>query len=128
MGKAERTVLAAIVVFLALTLPTGANACVTQAYRNAVCKAPNQATSLCRTAKAQPLCTGGQGGGSGGSGGNPSLGGACIVGSCVAPKGKTQNEWRTMSETARQEYISRMPATDLRDFNTRVEARGRAPG
>ena len=128
MGKAERIVLAAIVAFLALTLPTGASACVTQAYKNTVCRAPNQGTKLCKDARAQPTCAAGQGGGSGGSGGNPSLGGACIVGSCIAPKGKTANEWRTMSEAARQEYISRMPAADLRDFNTRLEGRGRAPG
>jgi len=105
---------------LALTLPTAASACLTQAYKNAVCRA-NQSSASCIAVKKESTCTGAVTG-------NTSLGGACIVGSCIAPKGKTANEWRTMSEAARQEYISRMPAADLRDFNTRLEGRGRAPG
>jgi putative hemolysin len=102
--------------FVALNMPTSAIAagqCVMPKSLAEACKYP--ASALCKNAKARAICNGPVAG---------SASNACLAGSCVAPKGKTLEEWAAMSEASRKTYVLQMPAADRLLFDTKVQKMG----
>ncbi len=96
-----------------------ADACTTKDYVASVCARPNQKSGLCNLAKAESICRPGE------RPGGTKVSGTCLVGSCIAPKGKTADEWLAMSEAQRQTLILTLPKADLNAFSRALDRQSR---
>lgn len=112
MGKTTILMTAIVALIGGDRVSAQTSGCIMPTVLIAACKYPQSTT--CKNAKSRKICQSVSTAGK--------VNSACLASSCVAPKGKTKDDWKAMSEIQRRDYILSMPGPSVKEFEQRLRS------